>query len=205
MADVAADASALVDLLLANDVGRAVRRRIAGQGLHAPSHVDAEILSALGRSHRAGDLSADEVETKLGALATAPIHRHPANELMLGAWARRHQLRLADALYVELAVSRGGQPVVPCHGARGGLARRPTAAPVGSVRSRAAISRASAKSPRRQPVSCYPPHHPASSMPASSNARCAAKAPASPATVVTSSTWLEHAVSTSSISDPPGS
>ncbi len=113
MADVAADASALVDLLLANDVGRAVRRRIAGQGLHAPSHVDAEILSALGRSHRAGDLSADEVETKLGALATAPIHRHPANELMLGAWARRHQLRLADALYVELAVSRGGQPVVP--------------------------------------------------------------------------------------------
>jgi len=28
-------------------------------------------------------------------------------DLLPGAWARRHQLRLADAVYVELAVSRG--------------------------------------------------------------------------------------------------
>ena len=27
--------------------------------------------------------------------------------LILGAWARRHRLRLADALYVELATTRG--------------------------------------------------------------------------------------------------
>lgn len=107
MAEVVADASALVDLLLANEVGGAVSRRLAGQVLHAPAHVDAEVLSALGRLHRAGELAADDVASKLGELAVAPIRRHLVNELVLGAWARRHQLRLADALYVELAVSRG--------------------------------------------------------------------------------------------------
>ena len=106
MADVVADASALVDLLLANDLGGAVRERIGGHVLHAPSHLDAEVLSALGRLHRAGDLAANAVEDKLGSLAHAPITRHPVNELILGAWARRHQLHLADALYVELATTQ---------------------------------------------------------------------------------------------------
>lgn len=106
MTEVVLDATALVDLLLANDLGVAVRERIAGQALHAPSHVDAEVLSALGRLHRGCALGADEVETKLDALTMAPIRRHPTGDLLLGAWSRRHQLRLADALYVELAVSR---------------------------------------------------------------------------------------------------
>ena len=48
-------------------------------------------------------VSHDEV---LAAL-DAPIERHPVHRLVTGAWARRHQLRLADALYVELAGARG--------------------------------------------------------------------------------------------------
>ncbi|MGI8869100.1 MAG: type II toxin-antitoxin system VapC family toxin [Mycobacteriales bacterium] len=100
------DASALVDLLLGNELGGAVRRRIAGHTLHAPAHIDAEVLSALGRLHRAGHLEADSVESKLHELAAAPIQRHPVADLLLGTWARRHQLRLVDALYVQLAVSR---------------------------------------------------------------------------------------------------
>lgn len=107
MAEAVVDASALVDLLLNNDLGDAVRRRLAGHALHAPGHVDAEVLSALGRLHRAGDLEADSVGSMLYHLAAAPIRRHPVNELLLGTWARRHQLRLADAVYVELAVARG--------------------------------------------------------------------------------------------------
>lgn len=107
MAEVVADASALVDLLLANDLGQAVGKRLAGTGLHAPAHVDAEVLSALGRLHRAGELDADDVETKLNALAAAPITRHGVGGLLIGAWARRHRLRLADALYVELAIQLG--------------------------------------------------------------------------------------------------
>lgn len=103
MAEVVADTSALVDLLLGNDLGQAVGKRLGGTGLHAPAHVDAEVLSALGRLHRAGDLEASAVEMKLNALATAPITRHGVDGLLLGAWARRHRPSLADALYVELA------------------------------------------------------------------------------------------------------
>lgn len=106
MPEVVLDASALVDLLLGNELGSAVRDRIAGQALHAPSHVDSEVLSALGRLHRGGALGTDEVESKLRDLTVAPVRRHPTSDLILGAWSRRHQLRLADALYVELAVSR---------------------------------------------------------------------------------------------------
>lgn len=111
MADVVADASALVDLLLGNELGHAVRRRLAGAALHAPAHVDAEVLSTLGRLHRAGNLDADEVEAGLASLASAPITRHPVKGLILGAWARHHRLRLADALYVQLASTRGCQLV----------------------------------------------------------------------------------------------
>jgi predicted nucleic acid-binding protein len=106
MADVVADASALVDLLLGNEVGDAVRARLAGHVVHAPAHADAEVLSALGRLERAGEVEPDWVETMLSRLAAAPIRRHPGAGLLLGAWSRRHQLRLADALYVELAGSR---------------------------------------------------------------------------------------------------
>lgn len=107
MAEVVVDASALVDLLLDNEPGHAVRRRLGEQVLHAPAHVDAEVLSALGRLQRAGQLDESDVEARLASLVRAPLTRHPVNHLLLGAWSRRHQLRLADALYIELASSNG--------------------------------------------------------------------------------------------------
>jgi predicted nucleic acid-binding protein len=107
VADVVIDASAVVDLLLGGELGEAVGRRIAGQALHAPAHADAEILSALGRLQRAGAIEPAAVEIMLGRLVAAPIRRHPVTNVLPGAWARRHQLRLADAIYVELAVSHG--------------------------------------------------------------------------------------------------
>jgi len=106
MAEAVADASALVDLLLGNELGDAVHTRLAGQVLHAPAHVDAEVLSAVGRLQRAGTVEADGAEAMLRRLAAAPIQRHPVTSLLIGAWSRRHRLRLADALYVELAASR---------------------------------------------------------------------------------------------------
>lgn len=104
MAEVVVDASAIVDLLLGNELGGAVRRRLEGQALHAPAHLDAEVLSALGGLHRAGDLKAEDVESRLRDLSAAPIQRHGVSELLIGTWSRRHQLRLVDALYVQLAV-----------------------------------------------------------------------------------------------------
>ncbi|MHB1500638.1 MAG: type II toxin-antitoxin system VapC family toxin [Candidatus Dormibacteria bacterium] len=97
------DASAVLDLLVAESLGPAVDARIDGHVLHAPAHLDAEVLSGLGRLHRAGALGAAAVARHLDALAVAPIERHGLTGLLAGAWSRRGQLRLADALYVELA------------------------------------------------------------------------------------------------------
>jgi predicted nucleic acid-binding protein len=97
------DASAWVDLLLDTERGLRIRERIAGADLHAPAHVDIEMLSALGRLHRAGALSEGTASDCLRLAQRTPIQRHPLHPLTTGAWARRHNLRLTDAYYVELA------------------------------------------------------------------------------------------------------
>jgi predicted nucleic acid-binding protein len=103
MAEAVIDASALVDLLLGGPVGDAVARRIASHRLHGPAHLDSEVFSAMGRLYRAGEIDGDTVGTLIGQLANAPIERHPLAPLLRGAWERRGSLRLADALYLELA------------------------------------------------------------------------------------------------------
>jgi predicted nucleic acid-binding protein len=104
MADrVIVDASAMVDLLTGSPVSDAVRARLRAHELHAPAHFDAEVLSALGRLQRAGHLSASQAEERIDRLATAPVDRHALPPLLAGAWGLRQNLRLVDALYVELA------------------------------------------------------------------------------------------------------
>jgi predicted nucleic acid-binding protein len=97
------DASALVEALIGTTIGTSVRARMRGCELHAPAHLDAEVLSALGRLHRAGDLNDAHVSHALGDLAVAPITRHDLAPLLAGAWAARDRLRLGDAVYVELS------------------------------------------------------------------------------------------------------
>ncbi len=97
------DASAIVELLLDAPATEPIRRRIRGNELHAPAHFDAEVLSALGRMHRGGQLSADDVSARSELLQDLPIRRHQLPQLLTGAWDRRGSLRLVDALYVELA------------------------------------------------------------------------------------------------------
>ncbi|MCB1264254.1 MAG: PIN domain-containing protein [Mycobacterium sp.] len=99
------DASAMVDLLArTEDRHESVRARLAHTVLHAPAHFDAEVLSALGRMHRSGVLSAAHVDAALDELGRAPVTRHDLTPLLAGAWSRRDSLRLTDALYVELAL-----------------------------------------------------------------------------------------------------
>lgn len=107
MADLVVDASAMVDALAGTALGPEVTARLRDQTLHAPAHFDAEVLSALGRLQRAGILSVRQVGTRLGRLQSAPIQRHPLTPLLKGAWRRRHNLRLVDALYAQLADDLG--------------------------------------------------------------------------------------------------
>ena len=105
------DASAMVDLLVGSELAPSIADRLRGEELHVPAHFDAEVLSALGHLHRAGDLSAQQVAARLGRLADAPVRRHEAPALLRGAWRRRHNLRLVDAIYVELATQLGASVV----------------------------------------------------------------------------------------------
>jgi predicted nucleic acid-binding protein len=106
------DASAIVEALLGTDLGRKVRERMRGHELHAPAHLDAEVLSALGRLHRAGELNRSAVEAALDELAAAPIRRHPLASLLSGAWARRENQWLVNAIYAQLAASLDSIPLL---------------------------------------------------------------------------------------------
>ena len=101
------DASAMVDVLVGSPIADEVVEALRDSELHVPAHFDAEILSALGRLQRAGSLSPRQVATRLGRVTEAPIQRQPLPPLLAGAWSRRSNLRLVDALYVELASQMG--------------------------------------------------------------------------------------------------
>ncbi len=97
----------MVEALVGTRLGAATRTRLRGCELHAPAHLDAEVLSALGRLHRAGEFDATIVSSALSELAVAPIVRHHLAGLLAGAWAARDRFRLVDALYVELSTTLG--------------------------------------------------------------------------------------------------
>lgn len=101
------DASVLVDLLGDTGRGLAAATRLRDATLHAPAHLDVEVMSGLGRMQRDGRLTPGRVDDCLEWLAHAPIERHSLPPLLAGAWKRRHRLRLADALYTELAATIG--------------------------------------------------------------------------------------------------
>ena len=105
------DASAMVDLLVGSTMAAAVQHRLRGHELHVPAHFDAEVLSVLGRLQRDGQLTVRQVSSRLQRLSAAPLQRHLVAPLLNGAWTLRHDVRLVDALYVELA-NRLEAPVV---------------------------------------------------------------------------------------------
>lgn len=104
---VVIDSAALLDLIVVTDVGVRLDFRLEGCLLHSPSHIDAEVAAGLACLERDGVLGSYQAKDHLEALQAAPIERHPIPPLLDGAWGWRHQLRLSDALYVELARSLG--------------------------------------------------------------------------------------------------
>jgi predicted nucleic acid-binding protein len=97
------DASAIVDYLVDTPLAARVAAGIKDAEIHVPAHFDAEVLSALGRLHRGGDLSELEVEERVTLTAQSPFRRHLLAPLLEGAWETLHNVRLVDALYIQLA------------------------------------------------------------------------------------------------------
>lgn len=101
--EVVIDASVIVDLVAETSLADAAHAALDTRQLFAPAHIDAEVLSALGRMQRAGLLTPARAMEAVHKCAAMPLERTPLPGLLAGAWNRRSSLRLSDALYVELA------------------------------------------------------------------------------------------------------
>ncbi|MDX1659274.1 MAG: type II toxin-antitoxin system VapC family toxin [Nitriliruptorales bacterium] len=94
------DASAVVEVMRESDLGRELAEMMSEAVLVAPAHLDAEVLSAMGRLVRGGTLGADAVTQRVAYLDQLPVRRHPLPPLVRQAWALRDVVALRDALYV---------------------------------------------------------------------------------------------------------
>jgi predicted nucleic acid-binding protein len=98
------DAAAVVDLICGFPAGDRYRDTLQDATVVAtPAHLDAEVLSALGRLRRAGQLS--RPQERLEALAAFGARRWPLRPLLVPAWALLDRIAARDALYVALAAS----------------------------------------------------------------------------------------------------
>ncbi|MDA9912885.1 type II toxin-antitoxin system VapC family toxin [Candidatus Nanopelagicales bacterium] len=104
---VVVDASVLVDVLLVPTRSEQLARLVGDRVVAAPAHVDAEVVSALARLYRHGDLSADQVVARLALVEAMTLHRHLLAPLLEQAWRLRDNVAVLDALYVALAQALG--------------------------------------------------------------------------------------------------
>lgn len=98
-----ADASTVVEVLRRTELGDRVAAAMRGATVAAPAHLDAEVLSALGRLSRAGEVDSAAVERSLDRLTRMPMQRYPLPPLLRRAWALRDNIALRDGLYVACA------------------------------------------------------------------------------------------------------
>jgi predicted nucleic acid-binding protein len=99
------DASAIVELLLATRRGGAIAARLADPtlSLHVPHLADVEVVQALRRYVRDGELDAASARSAIEDLGALDLERHPHEPLLDRVWALRQNLTAYDAAYVALA------------------------------------------------------------------------------------------------------
>lgn len=110
-----ADASAVVEVLMATPVGLAIERRLFGsdEPVAAPHLLDIEVLHVLRRFNRTNQLTAVRAEQALDDLEALAITRYGHELLRPAVWRFRHTLTAYDAAYVALAELLDA-PVVTC-------------------------------------------------------------------------------------------
>jgi predicted nucleic acid-binding protein len=112
LTDIVLDASAGVELALRTPVGRQLRRRLPeGAATWVPEHYYAEATAVLRRDEISGRLPAVRVQAAFDRLLAVPAHRFAVKPLMREAWQLRHNLTIADALYVVVAQHLGAELV----------------------------------------------------------------------------------------------
>ncbi|MDQ2760721.1 MAG: type II toxin-antitoxin system VapC family toxin [Actinomycetota bacterium] len=97
------DSSGVVDFLLGTGVAAPIEMMLEREGeLAAPDLLVFEVLAVLRREARRG-LAADRATAAAGDLGDLPLALFPTLALRGRAWALRHNLTAADAIFVALA------------------------------------------------------------------------------------------------------
>lgn len=98
------DAAALVDVVLDQPAAGWVLDQITGDEVRAPSHQPAEVLSAIARLVRAGEITPDVAREAVEEAAALPQDLIPPTAAQLRrALALQDRIRAPDGLYVVLA------------------------------------------------------------------------------------------------------
>lgn len=110
-----ADASAIVELLMATPDGLAIEEHLfaGGEIVAAPHLLDVEVLHVLHRLDRTKRVTARRSEQMLDDLGDLAITRYDHEILRPAMWRLRHNLTMYDAAYVALAELLGAR-IVTC-------------------------------------------------------------------------------------------
>ena len=109
------DASAVVELVLATETGAAVARRLRGEIVHAPAHLDVEAVGAIRRAVTRRLISDHEGLVAVGDFRNLTIRRWPTKAFVERAYQLRATHTVADGLYIALAEGLAA-PLLTCDG-----------------------------------------------------------------------------------------
>ena len=122
---IVADASAIVAVFSGGEHrAELIRDRLEREDeLSAPHLIDLEVMQALRRAVRDGDLSADRAFDCVQDLADLALTRFPHEPFAERIWELRDRLSTYDAVYLALAEAIG-VPLVTCDAALAAVADR---------------------------------------------------------------------------------
>ena len=100
---VVIDASALVELLLQRERAPAILQVVGDTSMVAPDVINPEVLWALRRRERNGELLAVRARQAVEDLLDAPVRRFSTLPLLPTVWQMRANVTSYDACYVALA------------------------------------------------------------------------------------------------------
>ena len=112
MSAIVLDASAGVEIAFQTPIGRQLQAKVpTGSTTWVPEHYFVEVTGVLRRAEINGRHTEAQVRVALDRLLGAPVRRVSVRPLISEAWLLRHNMTVADSLYVVMARHLGADLV----------------------------------------------------------------------------------------------